>query len=355
MISKELIINAFSHKQPDRTPIFEYLFTSESITNFVLKRPASFLHWEQYVKEIGWENSVRQLAIDRLDIAEFFGHDMLYQVPNQAPTTKITTLPDDNISKTDDPVEIIADRNIKNRECPFQLSEDCLLIYDFLQQEMKKRSIELPIIAPAYKHGVWTNTDLMQTMLLAPQIAHEHFSIATESCEKLINAYFMRQVTLIGIGGDFAGNRPLISPESYRTFIMPELKKLSAIIHRDNAYAVNTSDGNLWNVMEDFLIGTDVDGYLEIDLHAGMDLKKLKERYGCKITFLGNFDCGNTLSFSSPDSIRKAVIQCLEDGMGNGGHIFTASNAITDSVPVENYFAMVNAYREYVNLPPLKY
>ena len=62
-------------------------------------------------------------------------------------------------------------------------------------------------------------------------------------------------------------------------------------------------------------------------------------------------DCGNTLSFASPETVRMETIRCLEAGLGNGGHIFTASNAITDSVPSENYFAMINAYREYFNLP----
>ncbi len=355
MTSRERITNSFNHKQPDRTPIWEYVLDSEKLTSFILGRPASFLHWDDCVDEMGWENSVRQLAIDRLDIAEFFGHDMLYQLPNQAPPSKINTLPDNNISDADDPVAIVVRRNHKKREFPLQISEHSFLIYDFLQQEMKNRSIDLPILAPAYSHGVWTDIDLMQTMLLEPQSAHEHFSIATEYCEKRIDEYFKHQIKLIGIGGDFAGNRPLISPESYRTFIMPELKKLSAKIHLADAYAINASDGNLWSVIEDFLIGSGVDGYLEIDLHAGMELKKLKNIYGEKITFLGNLDCGNTLSFASPDIIRNVVIQCLEDGMGNGGHLLTASNAITDSVPIQNYFAMVNAYREYFSIPRLNF
>ena len=127
------------------------------------------------------------------------------------------------------------------------------------------------------------------------------------------------------------------------------------MIHAAGVYAINASDGNLWSVIDDFLFGTAVDGYLEIDLHAGMELKRLKNAYGKEITFLGNIDCGNTLSFASPETIRKSVFQCLEDGSGNGGHVFTASNAIIDSVPIENYFSMVNAYREYFNLPKLSF
>lgn len=96
-----------------------------------------------------------------------------------------------------------------------------------------------------------------------------------------------------------------------------------------------------------------MDGYLEIDFHAGMDLRKLKAQYGERITFYGNLDCGNILSFGTPDEVRRRTIECLEAGMGNGGHILTVSNAITAAVPLENYLAVVAAYRDTFGLPAL--
>ena len=41
----------------------------------------------------------------------------------------------------------------------------------------------------------------------------------------------------------------------------------------------------------------------------------------------------------------------LEAGTGSGGHILCASNAITASVPLGNYVAAVNAYRDFFALP----
>jgi uroporphyrinogen decarboxylase len=117
---------------------------------------------------------------------------------------------------------------------------------------------------------------------------------------------------------------------------------------------VNASDGDLWPVLEDFLAGCGVDGYLEIDMGAGMDLHRLKERWGGRTTFLGNMDCGRILSFSSPEEVRSVTLDILEAGWGGGGHIFTASNAITASVPLQNYRAMVNAYRERFGLTRLE-
>ncbi len=351
MTSIERIKSAFLHKSPDRTPVFEYCMMSESITQHVLNRPCSYLNWDACLKEKGWEGAVRQMAVDRLDIADFFGFDMMYVTANPAAPRDVAPAPTaPHIDICDDPVENVAKRNKQKKESENAMNEENFLVYKMLKEEMTARGIDLPILAPAYKHGIWTDIDLMQVLILDPDVAKEHFSIATEGSLELIEKYSELGIQLIGIGGDFAGNAPLISPACYKEFIAPELKKLSDRIHHHGAFAVNASDGNLWSSIDSFLIDSGVDGYLEIDIHAGMDLKKLKEGYGDKITFLGNMDCGNTLSFASPEEIEKATLKCIEDGLGNGGHIFTASNAITDSVPLENYMAMANAYRKYWNL-----
>ena len=194
----------------------------------------------------------------------------------------------------------------------------------------------------------------MQSMILEPELAHRHFQLATRNTLHQVDYYLQLGLRLIGVGGDFAGNRPLISPTAYREFILPEVRTMARRVHAGGGYAVNASDGNLWSVIDDFLLGTEVDAYLEIDLNAGMDLHRLKAQFGNRITFLGNMDCGNTLSFATPESIRQQTRACLEAGLGDGGHIFCASNAITASVPLANYLAMLNAYREFFGLPDFK-
>jgi uroporphyrinogen-III decarboxylase len=256
----------------------------------------------------------------------------------------------------EDPVEVVKARNMQRK---YDIENNDLndlhfLIYYYLKEEMKNHGLELDIFAPAYYHGVWTDTDLMQAMILDPDTSHEHFNLCTTISLRYIEKYKQLGIRHIGIGGDFAGNRPIISPQNYREFIVPEILKLSNYIHRFDAWAVNASDGNLWDVVEDFLINTNVDAYMEIDMNAGMDLKKLKEAYGEQITFYGNMDCGTVLSFASEEEVKKYTVECIEAGMGNGGHIFTSSNAITSSVPVGNYLAMVNAYRAYFGLKKIK-
>jgi uroporphyrinogen-III decarboxylase len=232
-------------------------------------------------------------------------------------------------------------------------ADEILLVYAVLKEEMERQGVDLPMLAPAYVHGVWVDVDLMQSMVLAPEVAHEHFALATRRALALIDRYLELGIHQVGVGGDFSGTRPMISPAAYREFMVPGVRALSRRLHAAGAYAVNASDGYLWPVIEDFLVGCEVDGYLEIDLHAGMDLRRLKQQYGSRTCLYGNLDCGITLSFGTPAQVRQHTLDCLEAGWGQGGHILCASNAITASVPLANYLAVVQAHRERFGLPRL--
>ena len=81
---------------------------------------------------------------------------------------------------------------------------------------------------------------------------------------------------------------------------MPQIRRQADALHELGVFVNNTSDGDLWPIIDDFLIGTHVDGYGEIDKAAGMDLKRLKQRYGDSIVFgvantFGLYNCKDGL------------------------------------------------------------
>jgi len=352
--SRERIEAALRHEEPDRTPVFEYVLLSP-VADRLLGEPYAkdSSHWPNAVRELGWEGAVRKCVRQQLELARLLGHDMVYVYGTPGPEAEGKEPDNDPLDPSEDPVERVEKRNQIAEESFVGPGEEELLIYSIAKREMAAFGLDLPVLAPAYHHGVWTDTDLMMTMVLAPEVAHRHFSLATRRALALVEAYAELGIEQVGVGGDFAGNRPILSPEAYRAFIVPEVRKVSRRAHQLGRWAVNASDGDLWPVIEDFLIGCEVDGYLEIDMQAGMDLAKLKARYGDRIAFYGNLDCGSVLSFSSPEEVKRRTRECLEAGLGNGGHILCASNAITASVPLENYLAVVEAYREFYGLPLL--
>lgn len=354
MTPRQRIECAFGHTEPDRTPFFEYVLLPPRASDLLGRRFVEINEeWSGYVDEVGWENAVRDYAVGKVELAEILGHDLIYAVPNPGPPVESQAMAPGAAKLPDDPVERVRARVGDSTGPATGYSDDQLLGYRVIREEMARRDMDLPILAPAWGHGVWTDVDLMQTMVLAPEVAHRHFQAATRWSLAVIEQYDDLGIDVIGVGGDFAGNRPMISPAHYREFIMPELLTLTRRIHELGHWTVNASDGNLWSVIDDFLLGAEVDGYVEIDKHATMELKPLKDRYGDRITFFGNIDCGTLMTFGTPEEIRREAHKCLEDGWGNGGHIFCCSNAITASVSIGNYMALVNAYREYFGLSAL--
>jgi hypothetical protein len=356
MTSRERVAAAFAHREPDRTPIFEYVLLPPLAERFLGRPFVEYLGgmepWLEQARQIGFEPALRRYARDRLELARRLGHDLLCVSPNPVPGAGYFYDPLSELGArfevrtAGDPVESLRARNRRVSETMLgELPRDCYLVYHFLREEMRRLELDLPLLSPAYFHGIWTDSDLMQVMVLEPEVAREHFRLATERALKVIGDYAELRIDLVGIGGDFAGTRLLISPDSYRQFIVPEVRACARRVRQAGAFSVNASDGDLWPVIEDFLFGCEVDAYLEIDLGAGMDLGRLKRLYGNRVTFLGNMDCGRILSFASPEEVERVTMSILEAGRSQGGHIFTASNAITASVSPANYLAMVNAYR----------
>ena len=355
MNPKQRIYTVLDKGITDRTPIFEYVLLNPLASVFAGREYINYDNeygkFINLAKECGLECAVRRYAEDRAKMAYVLGHDMIYVVPNPViqPSKKVE-YPVYGFDASD-PVDVITARNkhyafyIENCE----YDEQAMIVYEYIKEELEKYELDLPFFAPAYNHGIGVDTDLMQAMTLAPDVTTENFKLRTEMIKKTIDAYIKYDIKIIGVGGDFAGNRLLISPKMYREQIMPEVRKTADYIHLKGGYAVNASDGDLWSVIDDFLSGCGVDAYMEIDRHAGMELKKLIDRFGKNFTFFGDIDCGNTLSFATPEEIRKDVIRCLDEGK-EGSHIFTPGNAITSSIPLENYLAMVNGYREYWGL-----
>jgi hypothetical protein len=349
MYSRQRVTAALQHRQPDRTPVFEYVLLSPLADVFLGHAYAGDpAQWEAYEQLLGWEGAVQHDAHDRITLAELLGHDLIYAIPHPPPERR--TPPAAYPVPGPDPLVNLEQRNEWNARYDDSHDAD-YEVYALLQEEMVARGLDLPILAPAYAHGVWTDTDLMQAMALDPALAHRHFELATRRALTASERYLQLGIDQVGVGGDFSGTRPLISPRHYREYILPELKILTSFLHAHGAYAINASDGDLWPVIDDFLLASGVDAYLEIDLHAGMDLGRLKTLYGERVTFYGNLDCGIELSFGTPELVRQHTLDCLQAGWGNGGHILCASNAITASVPLENYLAAVNAYRDFFQLP----
>jgi uroporphyrinogen-III decarboxylase len=109
-------------------------------------------------------------------------------------------------------------------------------------------------------------------------------------------------------------------------------------------YYFYSSDGNFWPVADEMFIMAGVDGWLETDRSAGMDLRRLRETYPDK-TFVGNIRV-QVLHRGTVDDVRREVNDCLQVAHDLGGVVVGASNMIMPGTPPRNIHAMLSEIEE---------
>ncbi|MHA1371764.1 MAG: uroporphyrinogen decarboxylase family protein [Promethearchaeota archaeon] len=151
---------------------------------------------------------------------------------------------------------------------------------------------------------------------------------------------------VVGIADDLGQKgRGLISLKNYRQFFKPCLKKICDQAHKYGAYTWMHSCGYIEDFLPD-LIDAGLDAIQSLEPAAGVDLKRVKERFGDKITLVGGMDSTRILSFGTPEEVRDDAKKCLEIGKPGGGYIAGPSHRIIDCPP-ENVFALKKALKDF--------
>lgn len=382
MTSRERVMAAFAHRDPDRTPIWEKLIKSP-VADEILGRScaASNFHYRmERMADGDWDGFVRQWATDEIELAEMLGFDMvrLYEVggpPGERPvrvdeeTWRIGDSYQQRMSSGwirswwGSAVFQPADREAPEQQAamrkalsepapePSLASEDSFRLLRLGREIMAHKGLDLPIFCAAYTLGVATLPKFMLEWFVTDrELIAEYYRRHAQAGIARARQLVAEGADVIGLGGDFACDHgPMCSPADYREFIAVNIREQSRALHALGVHTSNASDGDLWPVIEDFLVTAEVDGFEEIDFAAGMDLARLKREYPTK-TFIGNIDIRHTLTSGTPAQVRAHTIECIEKGWGGGGHILMSGNCIHESVKTELFLAHVNAYREYFGL-----
>jgi len=81
---------------------------------------------------------------------------------------------------------------------------------------------------------------------------------------------------------------------------------------------------------------------------AGMDLGRLKSRFGDSVLFNGAIDSHHVLIKGTPSLVREKTREVLDIMKPGGGYVAGASHdTILEETPVENVVAMFDAIREF--------
>lgn len=157
-------------------------------------------------------------------------------------------------------------------------------------------------------------------------------------------------VDVIMVGDDLAGQKgPLFRPAFYRRVVKPRHKRLLQYVRsRTKAKIWYHTCGACTEYIPDLMDnGIDILNPVQISA-AAMDPAKLKARFGDQLTFWGGaIDAQHVLPSASPETVREHVRRNLEAWKPGGGYVFNNVHNIQAGVPPENIVAFYDAAYEF--------
>jgi uroporphyrinogen decarboxylase len=157
------------------------------------------------------------------------------------------------------------------------------------------------------------------------------------------------RIDIFFIGNDFGGQRgPLLSEGMFRRFLLGHLQRLVDLGHGYGLRVMMHCCGGFAELIPAMIeIGLDGLHAIQPSCH-GMNLAWLKAEFGDRILFNGAIDSHHVLINGTPSSVREKTREVLETMKPDGGYVAGASHdTILEETPVENVVAMFDAIREY--------
>jgi uroporphyrinogen decarboxylase len=140
---------------------------------------------------------------------------------------------------------------------------------------------------------------------------------------------------------------PFISPKTFRTLIKPYLAQMYARVKElsPKSFVFHHSCGSVYRLLDDLYdAGVNVMNPTQVTAFQ-MEPWRIKEKAAGKICFHGGIDLQHVLSFSSPQEVRQNVEEVMGVLGKGGGYLCAACHSLPEDVPVENILAMCSANR----------
>jgi uroporphyrinogen decarboxylase len=170
-----------------------------------------------------------------------------------------------------------------------------------------------------------------------PDLLHHILKVNARSVTDYLNAQIEAGAQAVMIFDSWGG---ALSHSAYREFSLDYMERIvSALIRERDGRKVPciifTKGGGTW------LESIANSGCDAIGLDWTVDIGEARQRVGHKVALQGNLDPAVLLS--SPAAIEREVANILASFGEGSGHVFNLGHGITQSTPIENAAAMIEA------------
>jgi uroporphyrinogen decarboxylase len=239
-------------------------------------------------------------------------------------------------------------------QVPMLSSEDC----DHLgaEAEAYRRNTERAIIAamgPPYElfFGLGTGDfpAWMITLATEPDYVRSLYERLTEAWLENLRRFHAAvgdRVDILQFNDDLGTqDAPFLSVRMFRALVMPYYRRGLDWVHQHTRMKVFMhNDGAIFNLIPSLVeMGVDILNPVQTTAR-GMDPVKLKQEFGDRLTFWGGAcDCQGTLAFGTPEQVAREVAESIRVLSPGGGYVLASVHNIQANVPPENVMAVFEA------------
>ena len=189
-----------------------------------------------------------------------------------------------------------------------------------------------------YLFGLYTDPDLIKAIIDA----------SVDFYMPLIESGLKAGIEFLGIYDIFCVNTgPLFNPDLIRELLFPVF---DLFIEPAKAKGVPTwlhSDGNNMVFLDD-IINVGFNALHPVEPCDGtFDIYEVQKRVKGRLALAGNIDLSGALTCGKPEDVIKEVREHIVRLAADGGYLCGTSHDVSDSVPYENWQAMVQAIHTY--------
>ena len=130
-------------------------------------------------------------------------------------------------------------------------------------------------------------------------------------------------------------HRPFMSPAMYRQMLYPAHKKLFDFAHGRGLPVVLHCDGYV-EALIPALIEAGINCLQPLEIKAGMDLLKLKKRFGEQIALIGGMD-ERVLETNDRRAVEAQLLEKLPAAMAGSGYVLQVDHSVSPLVNYETY------------------
>ncbi|MHB9138724.1 MAG: uroporphyrinogen decarboxylase family protein [Victivallaceae bacterium] len=194
--------------------------------------------------------------------------------------------------------------------------------------------------------------NLLMDMLLDKKFCNDFFDLMAEHLTGMALQTLSRGNlwdTGLFVYDDMAGSKtPNFSPDLFEEFFLPRYKKMIARIKQAGcAHVFFHSDGNIVPLL-DLLLEAGFEGFNPLEPACGLNLVKLREKYGRRMIFFGGV-CNKYILPGGNKKEIEAHVRPLID-LGRDGGLIIGQASIGDDISPETYdyyMSLVSKYGNY--------